>query len=51
MPTSRSKILVVDDTEPNLRLLRALLTGAGYEVVTAAAASRASPPPRARIPT
>ena len=35
MPAHRSKILVVDDTEPNLRLLRALLTGAGYEVVTA----------------
>ncbi len=35
MAGQRSKILVVDDTEPNLRLLRALLTGAGYEVVTA----------------
>jgi len=50
MPTPRSKILVVDDTEPNLRLLRALLTGAGYEVVTAgcgvegvAAAGRENP--------
>jgi DNA-binding response OmpR family regulator len=50
MPTPRSKILVVDDTEPNLRLLRALLTGAGYEVVTAgcgvdgvAAAARENP--------
>ena len=36
MTAQRSKILVVDDTEPNLRLLRALLTGAGYEVITAA---------------
>ena len=35
MAAQRSKILVVDDTEPNLRLLRALLTGAGYEVATA----------------
>jgi DNA-binding response OmpR family regulator len=35
MTIRRSKILAVDDTEPNLRLLRALLTGAGYEVVTA----------------
>jgi len=35
MAAHRSRILVVDDTEPNLRLLRALLTGAGYEVVTA----------------
>ena len=35
MMAHRSKILVVDDTEPNLRLLRALLTGAGYEVATA----------------
>jgi two-component system cell cycle response regulator len=35
MAARRSKILVVDDTEPNLRLLRALLTGAGYEVITA----------------
>jgi DNA-binding response OmpR family regulator len=50
MPTPRSKILVVDDTEPNLRLLRALLTGAGYAVVTAgggedgiAAAARENP--------
>lgn len=34
MSTPRRKILVVDDTEPNLRLLRALLTGAGYEVIT-----------------
>lgn len=36
MTARRSKVLVVDDTEPNLRLLRALLTGAGYEVITAA---------------
>lgn len=50
MAARRSKILVVDDTEPNLRLLRALLTGAGYEVVTAncgadgiAAAARDTP--------
>lgn len=46
----RRKILVVDDTEPNLRLLRALLAGAGYDVVTAqcgaegiAAAARENP--------
>jgi DNA-binding response OmpR family regulator len=50
MAALRGKILVVDDTEPNLRLLRALLTGAGYEVVTAncggegiAAATREAP--------
>lgn len=50
MTAQRSKILVVDDTEPNLRLLRALLTGAGYEVITApcgtdgiAAATRENP--------
>jgi two-component system cell cycle response regulator len=35
MAAPRSKILVVDDTEPNIRLLRALLTGAGYDVITA----------------
>jgi DNA-binding response OmpR family regulator len=35
MATPRHKILAVDDTEPNLRLLRALLSGAGYEVATA----------------
>ena len=35
MAPPRRKILVVDDTEPNLRLLRALLSGAGYEVVMA----------------
>lgn len=35
MTGQRCKILVVDDTEANLRLLRALLTGAGYEVATA----------------
>jgi len=50
MTALRRKILVVDDTEPNLRLLRALLTGAGYDVITAqcggdgiAAAARESP--------
>ena len=32
---AQRKILVVDDTEANLKLLRALLRGAGYEVVTA----------------
>ena len=35
MGALRSKILAVDDTEPNLRLVRALLGGAGYEVITA----------------
>jgi DNA-binding response OmpR family regulator len=50
MTALRRKILVVDDTEPNLRLLRALLTGAGYDVITAqcggdgiAAAARENP--------
>jgi DNA-binding response OmpR family regulator len=50
MEARRGKILVIDDAEPNLRLLHALLTGAGYEVVTAAngtaglaAASRENP--------
>jgi len=50
MTALRGRILVVDDTEPNLRLLRALLTGAGYEVITAncgaegiAAATRENP--------
>ena len=33
--TARAKILVVDDTDTNIKLLRALLKGAGYEVVTA----------------
>jgi len=36
MAASQAKILVVDDTETNIRLLRALLKGAGYDVVTAA---------------
>ncbi len=35
MMEQRCKILVVDDTEANLRLLRALLMGAGYEVTIA----------------
>ena len=35
MGEPRRKILAVDDTEANLRLLRALLGGAGYEVITA----------------
>jgi DNA-binding response OmpR family regulator len=35
MSASQAKILVVDDTEANLKLLRALLKGAGYEVLTA----------------
>lgn len=39
MTAPRGKILVVDDTEPNLRLLRALLTGAGYDVITASCGS------------
>lgn len=50
MAGPRGKILVVDDTEPNLRLLRALLTGAGYDVITSnsgsdglAAAARENP--------
>ena len=32
---AQAKILVVDDTDTNIKLLRALLKGAGYEVVTA----------------
>jgi DNA-binding response OmpR family regulator len=36
---AQRKILVVDDTEANLKLLRALLRGAGYEVVTASGGS------------
>lgn len=36
MTALRRKILVVDDTEPNLRLLRVLLAGAGYDAITAA---------------
>ena len=36
MPAPQAKILVVDDTDTNIKLLRALLKGAGYEVVTAA---------------
>ncbi len=35
MGALRSKILTVDDTEANLRLVRALLGGAGFEVITA----------------
>ena len=35
MPAPQAKILVVDDTDTNIKLLRALLKGAGYEVVTA----------------
>ncbi|MBI4574368.1 MAG: response regulator [candidate division NC10 bacterium] len=41
MATSQPKILVVDDTEANIKLLRALLRGAGYEVVTAACGTEA----------
>ncbi len=35
MAAPQAKVLVVDDTDTNIRLLRALLKGAGYEVVTA----------------
>lgn len=35
MAASPAKVLVVDDTEANIKLLRALLKGAGYDVVTA----------------
>jgi two-component system cell cycle response regulator len=35
MAVSQAKILVVDDTDTNIKLLRALLRGAGYDVVTA----------------
>jgi len=35
MAASQAKVLVVDDTDTNIKLLRALLKGAGYEVVTA----------------
>ncbi len=41
MGATRSKILVVDDTEANLRLVRALLTGAGYDVATVSSGSAA----------
>ena len=36
MAASQAKILVVDYTETNIKLFRALLKGAGYDVVTAA---------------
>ncbi len=36
MVAPQAKVLVVDDTEINLKLIRALLKGAGYDVVTAA---------------
>ena len=36
MAVSQAKILVVDDTDVNIKLLRALLKGAGHAVVTAA---------------
>ena len=35
MTASAAKVLVVDDTDTNIKLLRALLRGAGYDVVTA----------------
>lgn len=35
MAASQAKVLVVDDTEANIKLVRALLKGAGYDVVTA----------------
>jgi DNA-binding response OmpR family regulator len=41
MSASRHKLLLVDDTETNIKLLRALLAGAGYEVVTARSGSEA----------
>jgi len=41
MASSQAKILVVDDTEANIKLLRALLKGAGYDVVTAACGTEA----------
>src|SRR5574337_68844 len=41
MVASPAKILVVDDTDANIRLLRALLKGAGYDVVTATCGAEA----------
>ncbi len=41
MGASQAKILVVDDTETNIKLLRALLKGAGYEVVIATCGTEA----------
>lgn len=35
MVAPQAKVLVVDDTEANIKLIRALLKGAGYDVVTA----------------
>ena len=36
MTSVQAKVLVVDDNEANIKLARALLRGAGYEVATAA---------------
>ena len=49
MPGS-GRILVVDDVARNVRLLEALLTPEGYEVVTAGSGAEApsSPSPRSK---
>ena len=41
MAASQAKVLVVDDTDTNIKLLRALLKGAGYDVVTATCGTEA----------
>jgi DNA-binding response OmpR family regulator len=41
MTSVQAKVLVVDDTEANVKLVRALLRGAGYEVATAASGTEA----------
>jgi DNA-binding response OmpR family regulator len=41
MTSVQAKVLVVDDTEANVKLVRALLRGAGYEVVAAASGTEA----------
>ncbi len=40
-PNKKAKILVVDDEEPNLRLMDAILTSQGYEIITAGDGSKA----------
>lgn len=47
---SPQRILVVDDTEANVKLLRALLRGAGYEVLAASGGREGLAKARAEIP-